>query len=56
MDWPVKEMAMELGLQPGSDLDDYQIVARGVVKIRMLKKMLLAAGMNEDTLAAVMEG
>lgn len=57
MDLPMEDLTVAL-FGVGGDpvpLEDWQIVERAAAKIKMLKEMLLATGLNENLLKACME-
>lgn len=58
MDLPMEDLTIALfGFGDGDNvpLEDWQLVERAATKIKMLKEMLLATGMNEALLKACME-
>ena len=58
MDLPMEDLTVALfGMEDSAPvpLEDWQIVERAAAKIRMLKEMLLATGLNENLLKACME-
>lgn len=58
LDCPMEDLTVALfgvGDSAPVPLEDWQIVERAATKIKMLKEMVLATGMNEALLKACME-
>ncbi len=55
MDMPVECLAIELFGVNGEEMSDPEIIEHAIKKIRMLKEMLLATGMNQKLLDACMK-
>lgn len=58
MEWPMENLANSIwgiNTPESGPLEDYQVVEIAARKINMLKKMLLACGVNDKMIEAVME-
>lgn len=58
MDMPIECLGVALYGVEGNDtrLKDYEIVDEAIKKIALLKKLLIASGMNENMLDIIMKG
>lgn len=55
MDGPMEDLSVELCGLDGKPMSDKEIIERATKKIKLLKKLLLSSGMNENILDLIMK-